>query len=658
MSILSPECAGLADFRASYVVGALTPVIVAAIFFETYIGSIFASKFIFISKSDFSVRMDGDRTFNCFFSLIYTFYVAVCKGSIDVFLCSSHPNQKRTLSRAPYVYCDSDDWNSMVVLGVFALAVFCILTGAVFCYQLWIAPTVFHNISWRRRWKFLVVKYRPDVWWWGSMWLLKGLLMNLVLLSNSSFGQLFGLFFVMCGYLITVVAFYPWRHISANMLERQTCVCIIIVAFLALCNDTYEFEAPEAETWCLVISFSPFVVFLGLVLGLSIKSSGAVQEITKSRYELLSVHLLKTFGPMSQLPMQDVALLLDRITSADRRVLVKAADIILSEHYGQQPRKFRSRQRLILSQRTLKKSGSCVAEPGTPPTNTNEVSRDVRTEECKALHLDAAVPLSPTWDSLLLVTGMELKRSMTAEEMSNTATLFSESDAFSNAASAHAKEAQKEDSEDIPSENISQLKSTIRDKEALLDNSKRKLSEFVANLEAKEKAFSQKDVILDERDSQVRFLQDQVNNLKSGLSLLNQQVEGTMQSQKNLALQTMNAQLPYLTAGTAVVTTGYAHGHDHTPRAFDVKGAMDAALSAVSPRPLNGRTRDGTSLYHGALTDIQAAIQATTKTVETPQSLKLPDWNQTNRKLPSSVDYPSSLIGTPRQLDLGVKLFP
>jgi hypothetical protein len=411
LSILSPDCAGLEDFRVSYIVGALAPLIVAGIFFEAFVVAFLVSTF----KP--ALRMDVDHTFNLYCSLLFAFYVAVCKGSIDVFLCDDHPNDIQTLSRAPYIYCGSDDHSSMLGVGVFALAAFCVLTGAIFSYQLWIAPEVFHQEYFQKRWKFLVMKYRPDVWWWGTVWLLKGLLMNLVLLSTTSFGQLFGLFFIMCGYLITTVSYYPWRHTSANMFERQVCVSILLIAFLALCNHTFKFRSPEAETWCFIISCSPMVVFACLCVGLIAETNGRVQQWTQARYELVALHLQRSFASMVNIKKEDLVSVLSMMTPSDRCSLANAADVILAEFCGQQARQSRVRQRLIANQKKM-----------IPDSIVNGVviNRHVEhpTAECQFLRLDEALPTAPAIESLKLIVGLGLQGS--TEALSRSACSISE----------------------------------------------------------------------------------------------------------------------------------------------------------------------------------------------------------------------------------------
>jgi hypothetical protein len=292
----------------------------------------------------------------------------------------------------------------MLIVGLFALIVFCLLTGAVFTYQLWIAPQVFHLPYFQKRWKFLVMKFRPDIWWWGAVWLFKGLIMNLVLLSNSSFGQLFGLFLVMCGYLMATVSYYPWRHPHANMLDRQICVSIQVVAFLALCNQSFQFESPEAATWCIVISCSPMLMFACLSLALMTQASLKVKEWTTARYKLIGLHLQRSFAPIAGIKQGEMERILGNITEYDVRALVNAADVIMAEFCGQQARQSRFAQRLISNQEKV----MTVVNVGGVAINRRDENA---TAEAKFLHLDKALPSSPALDSLKLITGVGVTNS-------------------------------------------------------------------------------------------------------------------------------------------------------------------------------------------------------------------------------------------------------
>jgi hypothetical protein len=202
------------------------------------------------------------------------------------------------------------------------------------------------------------------------------------------------------------------------LLELQICVSIIIIAFLALCNDSYEFEEKETSTWCVVISCSPMVMFAVLSVGLMTKSSIRVKHWTQARYQLIGLHLQRSFAPMAELKQQDLVSMLSSITPSDRHALVTAADIIMAECCGQQARQSRFRQRLIANpdKKIITKSN----------VNGLSINRDAShpTAECQFLQLDAALPSHPAIEAMKLIAGCGSRDS--AEEMIKTSLTISQ----------------------------------------------------------------------------------------------------------------------------------------------------------------------------------------------------------------------------------------
>jgi len=186
---------------------------------------------------------------------------------------------------------------------------------------------------------------------------------------------------------------------SANMLERQISVSILLVAFLALCNNTFEFESPEAATWCLIISSSPMVLFAAQCVFLFTRTSDRVKQWTQARNQLIGLHLQRSFAPMVQIKQEELTNMIANITEADVAKLVSAADVIMTEFCGQQARQSRLRQRLITNQKRM--ISDCNV-------NGIAINRKVEhpTAECQHLRLDQALPASTAIDSLLISTGL------------------------------------------------------------------------------------------------------------------------------------------------------------------------------------------------------------------------------------------------------------
>ena len=69
----------------------------------------------------------------------------------------------------------------MLAVGILAILVYFVGMFALFTWVCCKAPSRWRDPAFRKRWKFLFVKWRPDVFWFGQVFLLKGALINVAL---------------------------------------------------------------------------------------------------------------------------------------------------------------------------------------------------------------------------------------------------------------------------------------------------------------------------------------------------------------------------------------------------------------------------------------------------------------------------------------------
>merc|ERR1712013_888229 len=137
--------------------------------------------------------------------------------------CYPHPapNTKSSVRTYPPLFCHSDDWKVLLGAGVVALLVFCFASLILFCYVLWIAPLKFRNLSFQKRWKFLLIKFQPCVWWWAPAMLVRGICLNFTtvfFLGGTT--QLWWLFIVLSVYSSATFRFAPWRSLQATIVDE------------------------------------------------------------------------------------------------------------------------------------------------------------------------------------------------------------------------------------------------------------------------------------------------------------------------------------------------------------------------------------------------------------------------------------------------------
>jgi hypothetical protein len=131
------------------------------------------------TKVDPKMAVDPSVLFNCYMAVFQAFYISFCFISLQLFMCYEHPNGKSTLRFGPDVECNSEDWSMM--LGEAILMMLPINAGAVaaMIVAAAAAPKFFIRKRFRATWKFMFIKWRPDVWWWGPVVMIRALLLCL-----------------------------------------------------------------------------------------------------------------------------------------------------------------------------------------------------------------------------------------------------------------------------------------------------------------------------------------------------------------------------------------------------------------------------------------------------------------------------------------------
>lgn len=344
--------------------------------------------------------------------------------------------------------------------------------------------------------------------------------MTLVLLNQTTFSQLFGLFLVKCIYMILTVSFFPWRHASANISDRTTSISIISLLFLALSNASMSGESPETEQWAIIVSFVPLPVFFVQAICLALKGCTQSQQEIASRHQLIAAHLHNMFQSMSEMKDKRVVDLLGKLTSNDRRVLTAAADLILAEVHGQQPRTSRIAQRLIISDLvTPLGAEEEEEEEGDDTFDADGIQRDdsrrsptYDTSKAKEFMLDRASPSSSSFE---IVKAIFHKRDT-----------FGQVPIFLEPKSS--KEAQKEEI---------RLKQELQSKEATIEQKDTALNVLNAALSRKAEALNAKESELEERDKKLVKCADKIATYRSGLQEAERQIKLTAEYHGCVELQ-------------------------------------------------------------------------------------------------------------------------
>jgi len=263
MAPVWPECTDFSAFELGFVLKLLTPVYALAIFAATWLFSRVVEKTARrLGASERIIdlcHLDGAIVMGCYGGLYNTFFIGIASRLFDLFQCYEHPNGESSLRSAPSVLCDSDTWGALLWPAIFAIAVFCVGVLTLFGYVSLKAPGLFHDEAFRKKTQFLYVKFRPSIWWWGMVLLLKGVWLNLsTVFFTDGHLQLAWLSVAHLVYLTIAFAYMPWRSLGVATLDiAMNAFLLLFLSFLPYFAFQSEVTRQDATFLTIFFSFSP-----------------------------------------------------------------------------------------------------------------------------------------------------------------------------------------------------------------------------------------------------------------------------------------------------------------------------------------------------------------------------------------------------------------
>lgn len=113
-------------------------------------------------------QMLPNQTISMLGMLLTALYIMLVKVVVSFWECIDNPSAERTLAKYKDVVCSSDEHNA--VLPVMALGLMVYVFGGYcgFLRAAYVAPSQWMNVTFRERWKFMLTRWRPDTYYWGS----------------------------------------------------------------------------------------------------------------------------------------------------------------------------------------------------------------------------------------------------------------------------------------------------------------------------------------------------------------------------------------------------------------------------------------------------------------------------------------------------------
>mmetsp|Transcript_115386 Transcript_115386/g.337379 ORF Transcript_115386/g.337379 Transcript_115386/m.337379 type:complete len:1110 (+) Transcript_115386:55-3384(+) len=329
VSLIRPECNGMKSSFIQLAIQSVGPALVLGIFLGTWAGS------QLVGCRYPSLKMQLNRTMEGFLSILLVFFAAITGSAFTVFKCGINPNGTYSMLMDRGITCYEGDWNGMAVVGAWAVLVWCLGLGALFARAVWRAPKYLHDDTVQRWWRFLFIRYRPDVHWWGLVFVCKNFLLNLgSTLIISAIGQIYWIIASLLLYTYLSVFFRPWRHLLNCSYDVWVNLCLLFTCLVVIWSSV---EPSLDADWgdsigqqILTASFFVLVCLPLLPLGalmLYRQSTAAAQTKKELNMERIFSSVLR----VSTLKREECFSFLQALHERDFRLMLEAMYLIQTE---------------------------------------------------------------------------------------------------------------------------------------------------------------------------------------------------------------------------------------------------------------------------------------------------------------------------------------
>lgn len=208
---------------------------------------------------------DIKKTVNSIGAFLQIAFVSLVGITVMPLHCYPHPNNQKSVVIYPEILC----WEGGTQTSLIFLSVFLMLSL--------IAPFLVANIvatikapAASRKWggesrviicfRFLLYRFRPDVWWWGNVFSARQLLIAFTptIAANDANVQMMLVASTLIVYMILMGVFWPWKTSELNMLDLL-CVMLLLMTAVAAGSFMKQTQASAAHEG-LLLAFLIFVV--------------------------------------------------------------------------------------------------------------------------------------------------------------------------------------------------------------------------------------------------------------------------------------------------------------------------------------------------------------------------------------------------------------
>jgi len=228
---LRPSCFFGFGLPSRYLPGVMVPPFFCLLMFAIWGSSVIGNKIV--PKIH---RMDGDYMISTMGTVLTALYIAVCKCIVNIFECRKNPSAPTTMSSHDGFMCLDEAILVVLPIAILGILVFTIGLPALLAWVLTTGPKRYHvDLSFRKRFGFLVNKWNPRWYYWGLIVMLRNLLVSLIaVMTPDPLMQFVLLILFFSPVFALTLANAPWREEGLNFLDMFISATLLITVLLAV----------------------------------------------------------------------------------------------------------------------------------------------------------------------------------------------------------------------------------------------------------------------------------------------------------------------------------------------------------------------------------------------------------------------------------------
>lgn len=302
------------------------------------------SKILVNFRTNDTFKVDLNRLANTYLGLLFTFSSAIAALCLLLFKCADNPNGKKTLTADLTVDCfEGKQWTDMVIVGIACVLIYVIGFIALLSWVLYVSAFTerFAEPGFQMRWKFLFIKFRPDVHWWAMACISRGVLLNVgFVIFLHAVWQIYWIMTVSAMYLVLLIRFMPYRSRLANFCEVVAVVSIMFSGSVLLWFVETDHEADPNNYNTTLSSAGAAISFLPMLASAlavahyayngKLRTAQALQETARN---CENAH--RRFQAFAKLNEDARLQVFSQMGEWDRWFVVNGARVIASEASGE-----------------------------------------------------------------------------------------------------------------------------------------------------------------------------------------------------------------------------------------------------------------------------------------------------------------------------------